>query len=211
MTYADVVVHLLHARFIHAPVHAAGLTDHGHVFGRQHRGDVHARRVVPDEEGLVGLLWVVAVEIVDDLGGDLFVHGLRPLQGQRTLVLAGLVRFRAIGGVAPDDRPRRRQAKARSRIHRAGNLSEAFDRSVLARRSDSLVGRSPVDVGEAHSLHRIQVIQVAPEFLEAMRRRQRLRVISQVVLAELAGVIAEVVQKLRERRGAGPQVRWAAG
>ena len=88
---ADVVVHLLHAGLVDAPVLAAGLAHHGHVLVRQHGRDVHARRVVPDEERLVGLLRVVAVEEVDDLGRDLLVHRLRALQRQRTLVLAGLV------------------------------------------------------------------------------------------------------------------------
>ena len=60
---ADVVVHLLHAGFVEAPVLAAGLADHGLVLRRQHGRDVHARRVVPDEEWLVGLLRVVAVEV----------------------------------------------------------------------------------------------------------------------------------------------------
>ena len=36
---------------------------------------MHARRVVPDEEGFVGLLRVIAVEEVDDLGRDFLVHG----------------------------------------------------------------------------------------------------------------------------------------
>ena len=111
--------------------------------------------------------------------------------GERTLILAGLISFRTIGGVAPDHRPGRRQAEPFSDPPR-GDLSEALDRGILARRSNGLVHQSPVIVGEAHSLHRIQVVQVAPEFLEAVRCRQRLRVIAQVVLAELAGVIAEV-------------------
>ena len=72
------------------------------------------------------------------------------------------------------------------------------------------VGRL-VDVGEAHLLHRVQVVEVAPVLLEAVRRRQRLGVVAQVVLAELAGVVAEIEQELGERRGAGPQVGRAAG
>ena len=111
---ADIVVHLLHAGFVDAPVLAAGLAHHGHVFVRQHGRDVHARRVVPDEERLVGLLGVVAVEEVDDLGGDFLVHGLRPLQRQRALVLARLVLLRAVRGLAPEHRTRRRQARRRS-------------------------------------------------------------------------------------------------
>ena len=99
---ADVVVHLLHAGFVDAPVLAADLADHVVVLVRQHGRDVHARRVVPDEERLAGVRRVVALEEVDHLGRDLLVHGLRALQGQRALVLAGLVRRRAVGGLAPD-------------------------------------------------------------------------------------------------------------
>ena len=140
---ADVVVHLLHAGFVDAPVLAAPLAHHRHrTCRRQHGRDVHARRVVPDEERLVGLLRVVAVEEVDDLGRDLLVHRLRPLQRQRALVLARLVLLRAVGGLAPEDRARRRQADRRLGIHRAGNLRDAGDRRVLARRRDALRGRA---------------------------------------------------------------------
>ena len=76
---ADIVVHLLHAGFVDAPVLAARLTHHRQVLVRQHGGDVHAGRVVPDEERLVGLLRVVAIEEVDDLGRDFLIHGLRAL------------------------------------------------------------------------------------------------------------------------------------
>ena len=55
------------------------------------------------------------------------------------------------------------------------------------------------------------MIQVAPEFLEAVRGRQRVGVVAQVVLAELAGVVAEIEQELGKRRRPGPQVGWAAG
>src|SRR5262245_49358051 len=64
----DVVVQLFHAGFVDPPVLAAGLTHHGHVLVRQHGRDVHPRRVVPDEERLVGPTRIVAVEEVDDLG-----------------------------------------------------------------------------------------------------------------------------------------------
>ena len=84
------------------------------------------------------------------------------------------------------------------------------DRRVLARRRDALLGRGLVDVGEAHLLHRVQVIEVAPVLLEAVRRRQRVGVVAQVVLAELAGGVAEIEQELGERRRAGPQVGRAA-
>ena len=67
------------------------------------------------------------------------------------------------------------------------------------------VGRL-VDVGEAHPLHRVQMVEIAPELLEAVRRRQRVGVVAQMVLAELAGGVAEIVQELGHRRRAGPQV-----
>ncbi len=70
---------------------------------------------------------------------------------------------------------------------------------------------SLVNVREAHALHRIEVIQVAPVFLEAMRGRQRVGVVAEMVLAELAGVVAEIKQELGERRGTGPQIGRAAG
>ena len=71
------------------------------------------------------------------------------------------------------------------------------------------VGRL-VDVGEAHPLHRVQVVEIAPVFLEAVRGRQRVGVVAQMVLAELAGGVAEIVQELGHRRRAGPQVGRAA-
>ena len=92
-----------------------------------------------------------------------------------------------------------------------GTSGEAGDRRVLAWRRDRLLGRGLVDVGEAHALHRVEVIEVAPEFLEAVRGRQRVGVVAEMVLAELAGVVAEIEQELGDRRRAGPQIGRAAG
>ena len=61
-----------------------------------------------------------------------------------------------------------------------------------------LLGRGLVDVGEAHPLHGVEVIEIAPEFLEPVRRRQGVGVIAEMVLAELAGGVAEIVQELGE-------------
>ncbi len=55
------------------------------------------------------------------------------------------------------------------------------------------------------------MVQVAPVLLEAVRRRQGVRVVTQVVLAELAGVVAEVTQEHCDRRGARFQIGRAAG
>ena len=163
---------------------------HGLVLRRQHRHNVHARRVVPDEEGLVGLLRVVAVEEVDDLGRDFLVDGPRAIQRQRAFIFARLVLLRAVGGLAPEHRPRGRQAGRRLGIHGAGDLGNARDGCVLARRRNALHGRGAVDVGEAHLLHRVQVVEIAPILLEAVRRRQCRGMVTQVVLAELASGVA---------------------
>src|SRR5512133_1154941 len=92
-----------------------------------------------------------------------------------------------------------------------GDVRDAGYRRVLARWRDGLLGRALVDVGEAHLLHRVEMVEVAPVLLEAVRRRQRLGVIAQVVLTELAGGVAEVEQELGDRRGAGSQPGRAAG
>ena len=97
---ADIVVHLLHAGFVDAPVLAAGLADHVQVLVIQHGRDVHAGRVVPDEKRLLGLLGIVAVEEVDDLGRDLLVHALGAFERQRSFVLAGLIGSRPVRGRA---------------------------------------------------------------------------------------------------------------
>ena len=70
-------------------------------FSEQHGRDVHAGRVVPDEEGLVGLLGIVAVEEVDHVGGNFLVHRFRALERERTFILARLVLRRAVGGLHP--------------------------------------------------------------------------------------------------------------
>ena len=183
---ADVVVHLLHAGFVGAPVFAALGADHVFILLRQHGGDVHAGRVVPAEERLVGLLGVVAIEPVHDVGGDFLVHRFRALERERTFVLAHLVLGRAVRGLHPQDRPRSRHADAVLGIDLTRGFRNAGNRDHLHRRHDGLLGRAAVDVREADLLHRVEVVEVAPELLEAVRGRQRIRMIAEVVLAELA-------------------------
>ena len=110
-----------------------------------------------------------------------------------------------------EHRPRRRQAGGGCRIDGRRILLEPGDRRVAADRRDSLLGRGLVDVGEAHPLHRVEVVEIAPELVEAVGGRQRVGVVAEVVLAELAGVVAEIAQEPGERRRAGPQVGGAAG
>jgi hypothetical protein len=40
---------------------------------------------------------------------------------------------------------------------------------------------------------------------------QRRGMVAQMVLPELAGGVTEIIEELRDRRGAGPQMAWAAG
>ena len=87
-----------------------------------------------------------------------------------------------------------------------GTSGSAGDRCVLARRRETLLSWTRVNVGEAHLLHCVQVVEIAPELLETVRCRQRIGMVAQVVLAELAGVIAKVEQELGERGRAGPQI-----
>ena len=61
-------------------------------------------------------------------------------------------------------------------------------------------------VREAHALHGVEVIEVAPVFLEAVRCRQGLGVIAKVVLAELAGIVAQVDQELGKCRRSLTQI-----
>jgi len=56
-----------------------------------------------------------------------------------------------------------------------------------------LLSRGLVYVREAHLLHGIEVIKIAPIFLEPVRRGERFGGIAEMVLAELAGAVAEVV------------------
>src|SRR5262249_2377190 len=159
---ADVVVHLLHAGFVDAPVLAASLTDHGHILVRQHGRDVHAGRVVPDEERLVGRLGVVAAEPVNEVTRDFLVHRFGAFQGQRTFVLALLILGRAVRGFHPQDVPGRCHASSGFWIDRAGRRRHAGNRLVLAWRRGALFGRRLVDVQGAYLLHGIEVVQGPP-------------------------------------------------
>ena len=124
--------------------------------------------------------------------------------------LHSLIFRSAVGGLAREHWARRSKTSRGLRVHRAGDFGNAGNQRVLARRREALLGRAGVDVGEAHLLHGVQVIEVTPELLEAVRGRQRVGVIAEMVLAELAGVVAEVEQELGERRSAGPQIGRAA-
>src|SRR3954454_17608330 len=89
--FADVVIHLLHAGFVDAPVLTPGLAYHGHVLVRQNGRDMHTSRIVPDKERLIRFLGIIAVEEVDHLRGYLLVHRLRTLERKWPLIAAHLI------------------------------------------------------------------------------------------------------------------------
>src|SRR5215470_1698835 len=173
---------------------------------------MHACRVVIDEERFARLLGVVAVHEVDDLGGDLLIYGCRPFKRQRPLITTALVPLRAVRGRARDDRARRREAGYRARgINCTWGIWKTLDRGICTRCRERLLCRGLLDVGEAHLLHRVQVIEITPKFLEAVRGRQGEALVAQVVLTKLARAIAEIKEELADRGGSRHQPRWASG
>ena len=56
-------------------------------------------------------------------------------------------------------------------------------------------------VGMRRVFHRVEVIEVAEEFVEAVHGRQELVLVAEVVLAELAGGVAHALERGRDRHG----------
>ena len=170
---ADVVVELGHAGFLFRP--AVLRVAHRLILRREMRDDVHAGRVEPDEERLVVLLGLV--HEVDGEVADLVVHRLHALGIERAgvldLLLADLAPARHLGRVVHVGRP------AMNHVARADDVQQIL----------RIVGMRRV-------FHRVQVIQVAEEFVEAVDGGQELIQVAQMVLAELAGGVA-----LRLERG----------
>ena len=148
-------------------------------FVRQVGDDVHARRVQPDEERLALLL-----RLVDELErvlADLVVDRLHPLWVERPGVLDLL-----LADLAP--------ARVDVRIVDVVRVTvEHVARTDLVLELRRVVGVSGI-------LHRVQVIEVAEELVEAVDGRQVLVAIAEVVLAELAGGVAHRLERGRDRR-----------
>ena len=60
-------------------------------------------------------------------------------------------------------------------------------------------------------LHRVEVIEVAEELVEAVHRRQELVLVAEVVLAELAGGVAHALEGGRDGGGLGRKAGRRAG
>ena len=174
---ADDVVDLRHAGFLHRPV--VFRVAQRLVLGRQVRDDVHPRRVQPEEERLV-----ILARLVHELERqveDLVVDGLHPLRTKFTgvldLLLADLAPARLNRGVVHGGRPR---------MHHVARAHRRLQRLWIRRM--------------AVIFHRVQVIEVAEEFVEAVHGGQELVQVAQVILAELAGGVAHRLQRRRDRR-----------
>ena len=123
------------------------------------------------------LLVVLALDEVDRAVDDLVVDRLHPLLRQRAGVLDPLLAVR--GDAAAE--------------HAAGTEALAEVREVRRVGVVRVLGL----------LLRVQVVEVAEELVEAVRRRQVLVAVAEVVLAELAGRVAERLEQLGDRRVLG--------
>src|SRR5262249_16005622 len=113
----------------------------------------------------------------------------------------------AVRGFHPQDVPGRCHASSGFWIDRAGRRRHAGNRLVLAGWRDALFGRRLVDVQEAYLLHGIDVIEVPPELLEAVRGGKCIGMIAEVVLAELSCRVTEIDQDLCKAWRGGSEVR----
>ena len=154
------------------------------ILRREVRDDVHARRVEPDEERLV-----VRLGLVHELEREIenfVVHRLHPLRIERAgvldLLLADLAPARHHGRVIRVGRP------AVNHVARAD-----FVQQLLR------VG------GVRGVFHRVEVIEVAEELVEAVDGGQELIEIAEVVLAELARGITHVLERGGNRASLGGQ------
>ena len=152
------------------------------VLGLDVRAQVHARAVPPAEERLAG--GVLPLHVVDGGGGGLVVDRLHPLLGERAGVfdrlLADLAEARVVGRVV---------LVGRLALEHAARAPLGLERRVLR-----VVGQLRLFLG-------VEVVEVAEELVEAVDRRQRLVAVADVVLAELAGRVAEALEQPADRTG----------
>ena len=150
------------------------------VLGAHVRAQVHARRVEPAEERLAGRL--LPLHEVDGRGGGLVVDRLHALLGERAGVLDRLLADLA-------------EARIDGRVVHVGRLAPQH----AARPELGAVGRVLRIVGQLRLFLGVEVVEVAEELVEAVDGRQRLVAVADVVLAELAGGVAEVLEQAADR------------
>ena len=172
---ADDVVELRHPSFLFGP--AVLRRAHRFIFLREMRNDVHPGRVEPEEERLVTC--PCAVEELECICEDLIIHRLHAFRTELPRILdllfPDLAPARLHGGIVHVRRP------GMDHVSRA-----------------DLVPKVLWVVGMARVLHRVEVIQIAEEFVEAMHRGQELIQVAKVILAELPGGIAHGLERLGE-------------
>ena len=173
---ADGVVVLDHA----VDVFAVAVGVAAAMLGADVGAQVHARRVVPDEERLARR--VLALHEVDRRRRGLVVDGLHALLGQRAGVLDGLLADLAEAGID-------------GRVVDVGRLGLQH----AARAELREVCRILRIVGKLRLLLGVEVVEVAEELVEAVDGGQRLVAVADVVLAELAGGVAEALHHPADR------------
>src|SRR5215813_8730245 len=179
---ADDVVELRHTGFLDAPT--VFRRAHRFIFLGQMRYDMHARRVKPDKERL--RLLPRLVDECQSLVADDLIDGFHVLldvwhwaRRQRAFVDDFL-----LADLAPAWVDRRV-------VHIAGHGGHQVARSDFIQESRWVVAMERV-------LHRIEMVQVAPELVEAVHRRQEFVQVAQMVFAELTGRISHRFENVRD-------------
>ncbi len=133
----------------------------------------------------------VGARLVEELEGvrqDLVIDRLHPLGTERAGVLDLL-----LSDLAP--------ARLHGRVVHVGGPGVEH-----VARADRVLGRRRV-VRVAGVFHRVEVVEVAEELVEAVDGRQELVEVAQVVLAELTGGVAHGLQRRRDRSAPRPACR----
>ncbi len=160
-------------------------------FGPSRVQHVHAGRVVPDEERLARLDG--AFHEIQRAGEELLVHGLHALARDRTGVLDRLL-----------------ADPAEARVNRRIIDIRGFAAQRTARAEALLELRVLRILRVLRLLLGVQVVEVAEELVEPVHRRQVLVAVAEVVLAELAGHVAVVLEQVGDGRVLRPQAEFGA-
>src|SRR4029077_5854690 len=146
---------------------------HRLILRRKMRHDMHPRRIEPDEERLAVLLGFI--HEVDGEVAYFVVYRFHALRIERTGILDPL---------HPDLAPARHfgwivfvGGPAMNHVTRADNVQEVLR-----------------IVGVCRVFHRVEMIEVTKELIEAMNRGQKFVPVTKMVLAELPGRIAHRLQ-----------------
>ena len=150
------------------------------MLGADVGAQVHAGRVEPAEERLARR--VLPLHEVDRRGGGLVVDRLHALLGERAGVLDGLL-----------------ADLAEARIDRGVVAVGRLALEHAARAELGAVGRVLRIVRQFRLFLGVEVVEVAEELIEPVHGRQRLVAIADMVLAELAGGVAEVLEQAADR------------